>query len=95
MQALRGAYFEELAGEPTQQTWKDVVVMTMQAQNTFHRLTDADSEAVATMRVEVAPFKGKLTGPDPIGTTSKSCSRSSTARSSSRSAARNASSRRV
>jgi len=41
--------------------------MTMQAKNTFHPLTDADGKAVATMRAEVAPFKGKLTGPEARG----------------------------
>jgi acetyl esterase/lipase/quercetin dioxygenase-like cupin family protein len=42
--------------------------MTMQSESTVHHpLTGADAKAVAAMRVEVAPFKGKLTGPEARG----------------------------
>jgi monoterpene epsilon-lactone hydrolase len=42
--------------------------MTMQSNSTVHhRLTGADAKAVAAMRVEVAPFKGKLSGPEARG----------------------------
>jgi monoterpene epsilon-lactone hydrolase len=40
----------------------------MQGENTvYHPLTDADGKAVAAMRIQVAPFKGKLTGPEARG----------------------------
>jgi len=42
--------------------------MTMQSESTVHHpLTGADAKVVAAMRVEVAPFKGKLTGPEARG----------------------------
>lgn len=40
----------------------------MQTDSTFHHpLTQADGDAVAAMRVEIAPFKAKLTGPEARG----------------------------
>jgi len=42
--------------------------MTTRSESTFHHpLTGADGKAIAAMRVEVAPFKGKLTGPSARG----------------------------
>ena len=40
----------------------------MQTENTFHHpLTDADGKAVAAMQIQIAPFRGKLTGPETRG----------------------------
>jgi hypothetical protein len=40
----------------------------MHTENTFHHpLTDADRDTVAAMRIEIAPFKAKLTGPEARG----------------------------